>query len=50
VIIDAFIVVVIGGLGSMSGAFVGAMLIGMMQSLARSSSAPAASRSRSSRW
>ncbi|MDB2226297.1 branched-chain amino acid ABC transporter permease [Halorubrum ezzemoulense] len=33
VIIDAFIVVVIGGLGSMSGAFVGAMLIGMMQSL-----------------
>ncbi|RLM62735.1 branched-chain amino acid ABC transporter permease [Halorubrum sp. Atlit-8R] len=33
VIIDAFIVVVIGGLGSMGGAFVGAMLIGMMQSL-----------------
>lgn len=33
VIIDAFIVVVIGGLGSISGAFVGAMLIGMMQSL-----------------
>lgn len=33
VIIDAFIVVVIGGLGSMSGAFVGAMFIGMMQSL-----------------
>jgi simple sugar transport system permease protein len=29
----AIIVVVIGGLGSMGGAFVGAMLIGMMQSL-----------------
>lgn len=33
VIIDAFIVVVIGGLGSMTGAFVGAMLIGLMQSI-----------------
>ncbi|MFD1689285.1 branched-chain amino acid ABC transporter permease [Halolamina salifodinae] len=33
VIITAFIVVVIGGFGSISGAFVGAMLIGMMQSL-----------------
>ena len=33
VIIDAFIVVVIGGLGSMTGAFVGAMIIGIMQSV-----------------
>lgn len=33
VIIDAFIIVVIGGLGSMFGAFVGAMLVGMMQSI-----------------
>lgn len=33
VIIDAFIVVVIGGLGSMTGAFVGAMIIGLMQSI-----------------
>jgi branched-subunit amino acid ABC-type transport system permease component len=31
VIIDAFIIVVIGGLGSMIGAFVGAMLVGLMQ-------------------
>ncbi|QCS43081.1 branched-chain amino acid ABC transporter permease [Natrinema versiforme] len=34
VIIDAFIIVVIGGLGSLSGAFVGAMVVGMMQSFA----------------
>jgi branched-chain amino acid transport system permease protein len=33
IIIDAFIVVVIGGLGSISGAFVGAMFIGLAQSL-----------------
>lgn len=33
VIIDAFIIVVIGGLGSMFGAFVGAMLVGLMQSI-----------------
>lgn len=33
VIIDAFIVVVIGGLGSMIGAFVGAMLVGLMQAI-----------------
>ncbi len=33
VIIDAFIVVVIGGLGSLTGAFVGAMLIGLLQSI-----------------
>lgn len=33
VIIDAFIVVVIGGLGSLSGAFIGAMFIGMMQAI-----------------
>lgn len=33
VIIDSFIVVVIGGLGSIGGAFVGAMLIGLMQSI-----------------
>lgn len=32
VIIDAFVVVVIGGLGSIPGAFVGAMLIGLLQS------------------
>ncbi|WP_241471227.1 branched-chain amino acid ABC transporter permease [Natrinema salifodinae] len=34
VIIDAFIIVVIGGLGSLSGAFVGAMFVGLMQSVA----------------
>ena len=33
VIIDAFIIVVIGGLGSMTGAFVGAMLVGLMQAI-----------------
>ncbi|SNR55732.1 branched-chain amino acid ABC transporter permease [Halorubrum vacuolatum] len=33
VIIDAFIIVVIGGLGSMTGAFVGAMIIGLLQSI-----------------
>lgn len=33
VIIDAFIIVVIGGLGSLSGAFVGSMLVGMMQAV-----------------
>ncbi|ELY48032.1 branched-chain amino acid ABC transporter permease [Natronorubrum bangense] len=33
VIIDAFIIVVIGGLGSLSGAFVGAMFVGMMQAI-----------------
>lgn len=33
VIIDAFIVVVIGGLGSLTGAFVGAMFIGILQSI-----------------
>ncbi len=33
VIIEAFIVVVIGGLGSLSGAFVGAMTIGVLQSI-----------------
>lgn len=33
VIIDAFIVVVIGGLGSLIGAFVGAMIIGLLQSI-----------------
>ncbi len=33
VIIDAFIIVVIGGLGSMFGAFVGAMLVGLMQAI-----------------
>lgn len=32
VIINAFVVVVIGGLGSFTGAFVGAMLIGLFQS------------------
>lgn len=32
VIIDAFVVVVIGGLGSLSGAFAGAMIIGLLQS------------------
>ncbi len=31
IIIDAFVVVVIGGLGSISGAFVGAMLVGLFQ-------------------
>lgn len=33
IIIDAFIVVVLGGLGSFSGAFVGAMLIGIVQAM-----------------
>lgn len=33
VIIDAFIIVVIGGLGSLSGAFVGAMFVGVLQSI-----------------
>lgn len=33
VIIDAFIIVVIGGLGSMFGAFVGAMFVGLMQAI-----------------
>lgn len=33
VIIDAFIVVVIGGLGSIGGAFAGAMIIGLLQSI-----------------
>ncbi|XVH30280.1 branched-chain amino acid ABC transporter permease [Haloferacaceae archaeon DSL9] len=32
VIIDAFVVVVIGGLGSLGGAFAGAMIIGLLQS------------------
>ncbi|MFC6717267.1 branched-chain amino acid ABC transporter permease [Natrialbaceae archaeon GCM10025810] len=34
VIIDAFIIVVIGGLGSLSGAFVGAMFVGLAQAIA----------------
>lgn len=33
VLIDSFVVVVIGGLGSLAGAFVAALLLGMMQSL-----------------
>ncbi len=33
VIIDSFVVVVIGGLGSLAGAFVAAMVLGMVQSL-----------------
>nr|WP_227014822.1 branched-chain amino acid ABC transporter permease [Natronorubrum aibiense] len=33
VIIDAFIIVVIGGLGSLSGAFVGAMFVGTLQAI-----------------
>lgn len=33
IIIDAFIVVVIGGMGSIGGAFIGAMIIGLAQSL-----------------
>lgn len=33
VIIDSFIVVVIGGLGSLGGAFVGAMIIGLLQGI-----------------
>ncbi len=32
IIIESFIVVVVGGLGSIGGAFVGAMLIGLMKS------------------
>jgi branched-chain amino acid transport system permease protein len=33
VIIDSFVVVVVGGLGSLAGAFVAAMVLGMVQSL-----------------
>lgn len=33
VIIDSFVVVVIGGLGSLSGAFIAAMVLGMIQAL-----------------
>jgi len=33
VLIDSFVVVVIGGLGSLAGAFVAALLLGMMQSI-----------------
>jgi branched-chain amino acid transport system permease protein len=33
VIIDSFVVVVIGGLGSLVGAFVAAMVLGMIQAL-----------------
>jgi branched-chain amino acid transport system permease protein len=33
VLIDSFVVVVIGGLGSLAGAFVAALLLGMMQAL-----------------
>lgn len=34
IIIEAFIIVVIGGLGSFSGAFIGAILIGLVESVA----------------
>ena len=33
VLIDSFVVVVIGGLGSLAGAFIAAILLGMMQAL-----------------
>jgi branched-chain amino acid transport system permease protein len=33
VIIDSFVVVVIGGLGSLAGAFIAAMLLGMVQAV-----------------
>ena len=33
VLIDSFVVVVIGGLGSLAGAFVAALLLGMMQAI-----------------
>jgi branched-chain amino acid transport system permease protein len=33
VIIDSFVVVVIGGLGSLAGAFIAAMLLGMVQAI-----------------
>jgi branched-chain amino acid transport system permease protein len=33
VIIDSFVVVVVGGLGSLAGAFVAALVLGMVQSL-----------------
>jgi branched-chain amino acid transport system permease protein len=33
VIIDSFVVVVVGGLGSLAGAFIAAMVLGMVQSL-----------------
>lgn len=32
-LIDSFVVVVIGGLGSLAGAFAAALLLGMMQSI-----------------
>jgi branched-chain amino acid transport system permease protein len=32
VIIDSFVVVVVGGLGSLAGAFVAAMVLGLIQS------------------
>ena len=33
VLIDSFVVVVIGGLGSLAGAFIAALLLGMMQAI-----------------
>ena len=33
VIIDSFVVVVVGGLGSLAGAFIAAMVLGMIQAL-----------------
>jgi branched-chain amino acid transport system permease protein len=33
VIIDSFVVVVVGGLGSLAGAFIAAMVLGMVQAL-----------------
>ena len=36
VIITAFVVIIVGGIGSMKGAFVGAMLIGLIDTLGRS--------------
>ena len=36
IIITAFVVIIVGGIGSMKGAFVGAMLIGLIDTLGRS--------------
>ena len=36
IIITAFVVIIIGGIGSMKGAFIGALLIGLIDTLGRS--------------
>ena len=36
IIITAFVVIIVGGIGSMKGAFIGALLIGLIDTLGRS--------------